>query len=50
VKKSIGEYSVEELISRIYVKWKLEESVGAAYSSSRLKLEASIKEVYSEIL
>jgi hypothetical protein len=31
------------------VKWKLEESVGTKYSSSQLKLEASIKEVYSEV-
>jgi hypothetical protein len=48
-KKSIGGYSIEERISRINVKWKLEESVGAKYSSSQLKLEASIKEVYSEV-
>jgi hypothetical protein len=48
-KKSIGEYSVERRISRINVKWKLEESVGAKYSSSQLKLEASIK-VYSEVM
>jgi hypothetical protein len=48
-KRSIGEYSVEERISRISVKWKLEESVGTKYSSSQLKLEASIKEVHSEV-
>jgi hypothetical protein len=48
-KKSIGEYSVEKRISRISVKLKLEESVGAKYSVSQLKLEVSIKEVYSEV-
>jgi hypothetical protein len=42
-KKCIGEYLVEEWISRINVKWKLEESVGTKYSSRQLKLEASIK-------
>jgi hypothetical protein len=49
VKKSIGLYSVGERISRINVNWELEESVGAKYSSSQLKLEASMKEVYSEV-
>jgi hypothetical protein len=45
-KKSIREYSVEK---RINVKWKLEETISAKYSSSWLKLEASIKEVCSEV-
>jgi hypothetical protein len=38
-----------ERLSRIIVKWKLEESVSAKYSSRQLKLEVSIKEVYSGV-
>jgi hypothetical protein len=45
----VSKKSVGERISRIHVELKLEESVGVKYSSIQLKLEGSIKEVFSEV-